>query len=145
MTTFRSEIIINAPAAKVWELLTNFSSYAAWNPFLVTIKGDAVVGAPLTITAKLSRLPSLTFDATIRMCESPTKLGWDAIFLKGVFEAFHHFAIDDEGKAGECQCRFIHTEEFSGIFSNVVLFVLESKFKQGYGAMNEALKKVAEE
>ena len=142
MTTFQSEIIINVSATKVWQLLTSFSRYAVWNPFLLTIKGDAVVGAPLTIKAKLSQLPPITFQATLRVCESPNKLGWDAIFLKGVFEAFHRFEIEEEG---ECRCRLIHTEEFSGIFSSLVLFMLASKFKQGYKAMNEALKKRAEE
>jgi hypothetical protein len=40
-------IDIASSPAKVWEVLTTFSAYSEWNPFLVSASGDAVVGSRL--------------------------------------------------------------------------------------------------
>ncbi len=137
MKTFQHEIIINAPAEKVWAVLAAFAFYPDWNPFIRSIIGKVSAGERLTLTAKLDGLPWIFFKATLMRCEPPLTLGWQAIFIKGIFEAFHSFAIEvvDPG-----QCRFIHAETFSGILSLPVLFLLEKRFRKGYLAMNEALK-----
>ena len=141
MKTMRNDIIVAASAEEVWVVLVAFSLYPEWNPFLRTIIGNASEGEQLRITAKLDGLPELSFRATISTCVSPFKLGWKAIFLKGVFEAHHHFEIQE---LGATTCRFIHSEEFLGFFSKPVLFILESTFKNGYRMMNEALKERVE-
>jgi hypothetical protein len=137
MKTMRSEIIIDASAEEVWVVLVAFSLYPEWNLFLRTIIGNASEGEQLRIKAKVYGLPEFSFRATISTCASPVKLGWNAIFLKGVFEAYHYFEIQELGPS---KCRFIHTEEFRGILCKPVLFILESTFRNGYRMMNEALK-----
>ncbi|RYZ45415.1 MAG: SRPBCC domain-containing protein, partial [Chitinophagaceae bacterium] len=32
----KTEIVINASKEKVWAILTNFSQYPQWNPFIVS-------------------------------------------------------------------------------------------------------------
>ena len=51
-TNITTEIIINAPREKVWEILTDFDNYKNWNPFVIKSTGKAVVGTRLVNTIK---------------------------------------------------------------------------------------------
>lgn len=42
-----TEITIKATPEKVWAVLTDFSAYPSWNPFVKSIKGTPVVGRPI--------------------------------------------------------------------------------------------------
>ncbi len=141
MKSIQREIIINAPPEKVWIALTNFTLYEEWNPFIAAVRGKALAGERLRVKAKLTGLPEIVFGATVNSCVFPFRLGWQAIFLKGVFEASHSFTIErlDVGRS-----RFIHAEEFTGILSTPLLFLLEGRFCEGYRLMNEALKRLVE-
>jgi len=135
--TVQREIIINAPAEKVWAALTTFALYQEWNPFISAVTGKASVGERLRVKAKLPGLPEIAFGATVKSSLFPVELEWQAIFLKGVFEASHSFTIE---RLAVGECRFLHVEQFSGILSAAVLFLLEGRFCEGYRLMNEALK-----
>ncbi len=141
MKTIRSEIIINAPVQDVWAVMAAFHLYQEWNPFIREVIGNLSAGERLRFKAKLDGLPEIVFRATIRTLVPPVKLGWYAIFLKGIFEAYHSFEIEElvSGKS-----RFINTEEFSGLLSGVVFFLLESRFRKRYRMMDELLKKRVE-
>ncbi len=45
MRRIEAATVIEAPAAKVWRVLTAFGEYAAWNPFVIAAAGQAVAGA----------------------------------------------------------------------------------------------------
>ncbi len=141
MKSIQTEIIINAPAEKVWTALTTFTLYEEWNPLISVVMGKASAGERLRVKVKLAGLPEISFDATVSSCVFPLRLGWEAIFLKGVFEASHSFTIE---KLDDRMSRFIHAEEFSGILSAPVLFLLKARFCEGYRLMNEALKALVE-
>ncbi len=141
MKTIQSEIIIKAPVEEVWAVLQAFPLYPEWNPFIRAVKGKTLAEERLTVKAKLNGLPEIAFIVTIRSFVPPVKLGWQAIFLKGIFEAYHYFEIY---QISPCRSRFIHREEFRGIFSSPILFLLRRSFSEGYQMMNEALKKRVE-
>jgi len=48
MKELTTEIVINASAERVWQVLTKFSSYQEWKPFIVSASGKAVEGTHLT-------------------------------------------------------------------------------------------------
>ncbi len=48
--SIKTEIIINASKEKVWQVLTDFDKYPAWNPFIVSIKGELKVSTRLVNT-----------------------------------------------------------------------------------------------
>lgn len=121
--------------------MTTFSRYQEWNPFIVAVKGKALAGERLKVKVRLSGLPEIAFVATVSSCVFPARLGWQVIFLKGVFEAYHSFTIE---KLDVGISRFIHAEEFSGILCAPIFFLLERRFGEGYRLMNEALKALVE-
>lgn len=141
MKTMRSDIIINAPVEQVWAVLSGFLFYKEWNPFIKEIRGNAAAGERLMVTAKLEHFPPICFCATIKTFVPPVRLGWQAVFLKGIFEASHTFEIQTLGLRTS---RFIHSEEFSGLLSTPLLFLLAKRFRNGYRFMNESLKVRAE-
>ena len=44
-----SEVAIEASADEVWAVLSDFGSYAEWNPGMESMEGEATVGTRLTI------------------------------------------------------------------------------------------------
>jgi uncharacterized protein YndB with AHSA1/START domain len=45
MKQLHTQIEIDAPAKRVWELLTDFASYPQWNPFIRHISGRLTPGS----------------------------------------------------------------------------------------------------
>jgi hypothetical protein len=45
----------SAPPEAVWETLTRFSAYEAWNPWIVEAQGEARVGAEVVVKAMLGK------------------------------------------------------------------------------------------
>lgn len=50
MKELYTEIEINAPAEKVWEILMNFERHPDWDPFIQKITGKTEVGKKMDIT-----------------------------------------------------------------------------------------------
>ncbi|MEZ7996857.1 MAG: SRPBCC domain-containing protein, partial [Halioglobus sp.] len=48
-----TEIVINAPAAMVWDIILDFANYGLWNTFCPSMKGEAVLGSPLEMEVNL--------------------------------------------------------------------------------------------
>ncbi len=42
---------IQAPAARIWSILTDFPAYPAWNPFITAAAGELRPGARLSNSA----------------------------------------------------------------------------------------------
>ena len=49
MKELHTEIDIGAPVDRVWEILTGFAQFPAWNPFVTQAQGDIREGARLRI------------------------------------------------------------------------------------------------
>jgi len=45
----RTEIEIDAPPERVWDVLTDFGAYPEWNEFITSIKGEPTVGSRLLV------------------------------------------------------------------------------------------------
>lgn len=139
--SFRTEITIEAPPEKVWLVLTGFSGYAAWNPFITRIDGKAEPGGRLHIRVRLAGLPPISFQAEISHCRAGERLGWYAVIVPKLFEAEHWFELsaDNSGRT-----RFVHAETFHGLLSAPALFLLTGAFRHAYETMNRSLKCIAE-
>lgn len=48
-TEIRTEILIEAAPARIWGILTNFTDYPAWNPFIKSIEGKVEVGNKISV------------------------------------------------------------------------------------------------
>jgi uncharacterized protein YndB with AHSA1/START domain len=69
-----TEIDINAPAERVWQLLTDFDSYPEWNPFIRWVRGYPQIGERLEVRIQPSGARGMTFRPTVRSVEPNRRL-----------------------------------------------------------------------
>jgi hypothetical protein len=136
-TELRAEIDIAASMAEVWEVLTDFSSYPEWNPFIVEAEGRLKVGQRLRVIIRPPGQKARTFRPTVRTYEPPRGFSWlGRLVMPGVFDGAHFHEIRPEEQA---RCRYIQSERFSGILTPFMGRVLLPT-QRGFEEMCNALK-----
>lgn len=141
--TITTEIEIDAPAEKVWAILTDFPAFPSWNPFIRQIAGNAAAGERLRVQLQPDGSKAMTFQPTILAAMPNRELRWlGRLFLPGVFDGEHKFRIETLGSS---RVRFVQEEQFRGILVGLFGRSLETGTKAGFEAMNLALKKRSEQ
>lgn len=134
-----TQITIQAPASVVWNILMNFQSYPAWNPFIKEISGEAIVGTSLKVRIQPMNSKGMTFKPKVLICNPNVHFQWKGqLFIPGIFDGKHEFKIQ-ENKDGSST--LFHNEQFSGILSGIYN---TTNAQLGFEAMNDALKSRAE-
>jgi hypothetical protein len=137
----RTEIAIAAPPARVWQVLTDFSAYHEWNPFITSITGKPAVGAELAVTISPPGGDEMKFRPSVLVCEEPRELRWlGKLWIRGLFDGEHFFQCRE---AEEGHTRFVHGENFKGLLVKVIGQRL-TNVARGFVYMNEALKRRVE-
>jgi hypothetical protein len=139
----KTEIIIQAPAERVWAEMTDFASFPSWNPFVREASGQLQVGEQLKIKLALDHGMKMTFKPRVTVVEPNRELRWLATLVRpGVFDVDRAFLIEpnDEGSV-----RFVMSEECTGWLTPVMFAAnLEAQLYRGYDAFNQALIKRVE-
>ena len=142
MVALRTEIDIAAPAARVWDVLTDFAAYSDWNPFIRRIAGPLASRGRLLVRIQPPGGRAMSFRPTVLRVEPGRELVWRGrTLLPGLFDGEHRFALVPHGAD---RVRFIHAEQFSGVLVPLLRRSLETTTRQGFEAMNTALKRRAE-
>ncbi|WP_174296581.1 SRPBCC domain-containing protein [Sphingomonas bacterium] len=136
-----TSIEIAAPPERVWRILTDFSAYPEWNPFVQSISGTVKPGEKLSVSIRPPGGRTMAFKPTVLVARNNQELRWRGrLILPGLFDGEHFFQLSP-AKDGTL---LKHGENFSGL---IVRMMGSSTFEQtgrGFAAMNEALKKRAE-
>jgi hypothetical protein len=142
-TQLRTEIEIQAPAERVWGVLTDFAAYPQWNPFIPRIEGAQTVGSRLNVRLQPPGGRGMTFRPTVRTVVPERELRWlGQLVVPGVFDGEHGFRIEP---LGPDRVRFVQEERFTGLLAPLILRFIERGTRQGFEAMNRALKLRAEQ
>jgi hypothetical protein len=139
-----TSIVINAPPSRVWQVLTNFSGFRAWNPFIRSASGPVKEGARLSVEIKPPGKRGMRFRPTVLAVRPEEELRWQgSLLIPGLFNGEHYFLLRPEASAST---RFVHGEKFSGFLVRPFARrgMLEAT-REGFEAMNIALKERAEE
>ena len=138
----RSEIDIDAPATRVWDVLTDFSSYPEWNPFIKSIDGIAGEGEKLTIRLQPPGGRGMTFKPTVQTADAPREFRWlGRLLLPRLFDGEHIFELQatDDGET-----RLVQREKSRGVLVSPLLHWVGKSTERGFEEMNVALKGRAE-
>jgi hypothetical protein len=142
MKELLTEIEINAPPERVWQLLTDFASFPQWNPFIRRASGEPKKGAQLQVYLQPSGAKGMTFRPKVLKAEPARELRWLGHFLiPGLFDGEHIFTIEPL-EAG--RVRFVQREIFTGILVPLFMRWLGKDTRRGFEEMNQALKVRAE-
>jgi hypothetical protein len=137
-----SEIEIDAPAERVWELLTDFASYPEWNPFIRSISGQPTPGERLEVRLEPPGGRGMTFRPQVLNTEPNRELRWlGHLLVPDLFDGEHSFVIQP---LGENRVRFIQREAFKGLLVPLFARSLDNSTLRGFEEMNRALKERAE-
>ncbi len=140
MKHIETDITIKASPEKVWNILTNFENIASWNPFIRSLTGKAEVGNTISVVLKPPNGKTMTFKPEVLVFDANREFRWKGkLWFKGLFDGEHYFILEEiEGGT-----RFIHGENFAGIFVSLLSSVLKDT-ETGFQQMNIALKEKSE-
>jgi hypothetical protein len=136
-----TKIEIDAPASRVWELLTDFERMSSWNPFIVAIAGEPREGGRLDVKIAPPGKTAMRFTPVVLAARPARELRWrGGVLVRGVFDGEHYFLLEP---LDENRTRLTHGEIFSGLLVGLLGAMLPAT-RQGFEAMNAALKAKAE-
>lgn len=140
MKSIQTEIIINAPKEKVWQVLTDFQNYSTWNSFIVSIEGEAKEGTKLKNTMILEGDKNI-FKPKILKVIPNEYLEWLGKAPLGVFKGKHYFKLES---INANQTKLTHGEHFSGWLRGMIMKKIGKATQEAFIQMNKDLKKVVE-
>ena len=139
MKEVRTEIEINASARKVWDIISDFSRYGEWNPFILRAQGEPREGSKITIDVRTPAGAHRTYNPRITKAEPEKELRWVGK-VPGIVSGEHSLTIEPlDGN----RVRLANNEVFGGLLSSFFGGSIED-IKAGFEQMNQALKKRAE-
>jgi hypothetical protein len=137
------ETLIDAPQDSVWQQVTDFASYSAWNPFVLEATATFEVGKTIRFLEDLQQFGQHWINAQFVSIDPPHSFVWQGhIGAPFLFTVRHTFTVD---AIGDRQTRFTQRHENSGLL--IPYLALRGVYvvsHQGYLAFNQALKERCE-
>jgi hypothetical protein len=138
-----TEIEINAPPSRVWQILTDFKNYQTWNPFIKKISGIPARNEKLEVHMPDPRGGTMMFTPDVLVAERERELRWLGRSEGDVFNGEHRFLIEPIENNNN-KVRFTQSEKFTGSMVASLEGWLDTAVKQNFEDMNRALKQRAE-
>ncbi len=138
----RTEIVINASPAIVWNLLIDFENYPTWNPFIKSISGKAIQGTKIKARIEPPGAAGMTFKPKLLIVNPFKELSWlGHLFIPGLFDGEHIFELYENT---EGTTTFVQREKFIGVLVSLFEKMLNTNTLLGFEMMNKKLKELAE-
>lgn len=139
-----TEIEINAGAERVWQELTDFDAYAAWNPMIRQASGELKAGARLQVHFQPGRSTKVRIFrpvlVTVELCR---ELRWSGRpRFPGLFDMEHYWIITPlSGNRSHLR----HGAVVIGLAAPFSGKILRNAISRAFERMNVALKNRAEQ
>jgi hypothetical protein len=138
-----TEIEIAASAERVWQVLTDFPAYPAWNTVMHILKGELQAGNRLKVQVRPWPGVTVSFQAIVLHVEPERELRWQGVLLLArLFKGEHSFLLEPLGRD---RARFVQREVYSGLLAPLLLLILTGRNRRAFEEMNRALKARAEQ
>ena len=142
MKELRTSIEIKASAEKVWKILTDFSGYPQWNPFIRSLTGEVKEGKKIKVVIQPPDSGAMTFKPLCLKFNENKELRWlGHLGIPGIFDGEHIFELT---KTGEGNTVLTQRENFKGVLVPLLWKQLNTKTRKGFEMMNEKIKELAE-
>ncbi|MFK7801660.1 MAG: SRPBCC family protein, partial [Anaerolineae bacterium] len=136
---FREEIDIEASPAVVWQLLSDYKSYADWNPLVQAVTGETdKLGGRIKV--KVAPLP-FKLNATIDLLEEGQAVGWTDDFPMQMLTANPISRLVDNGDG---TTTYLFEETFAGPALPLIEGNLKKQLPPIYKMLIQAVKARAE-
>jgi len=135
------EIIINAPAQVVWDVILDFANYGLWNTFCPGMKGEAVIGSPLEMQVDMGNGLQLQVEYVTKI-EPIHTIVWSMENKPG--DPIHADRAQYITPIDERSCRYWSIDEFSGEFAGPMIEQMGAVVEKGFNDCATGLKARAE-
>ena len=140
MRTIEHTVDIQAPAAAVWQIVTDTGHYDEWNPFMPRLSGRLALGERWTLSVRPGTR-TMTFRPTVLAFDDGALIRWRGrLGVPGLFDGEHELRLEPSPDGGT---RFVQRETFTGLLVPMMPRVLDDT-AAGFAAMNVALRDRAE-
>ncbi|MBP1910392.1 SRPBCC domain-containing protein [Methanolobus bombayensis] len=137
-----TDIVIDSPINEVWNVLTDFDKFEAWNPFITKIKGKLELGSKLEVHIQAPGMKEIDLYPVLTKVEPVNELRWlGNLWVKGIFDGEHAFRLEE---LENNRTRLIQCERFKGILAPLILHLIGEKTREGFENMNTSLKNKCE-
>jgi hypothetical protein len=136
------QVEIQASPEEVWDVLTDLSKHADWNPLIYRAEGTVEVGQKIELSARTAST-DLNYTCYVVRVEPGRELQWIwHIIFPFLIRGDHTFTIEP---IDEQSVRFLNLEIFKGILVPLPAKDLMTNGKDAMVAMDRALKSRVEQ
>ena len=136
------EIVINAPAKVVWDVILDFANYGLWNTFCPGMKGEAVVGSLVEMQVDLGSGLQTQIEYVTKV-EPIHAIVWSMENKPG--DPIHADRAQYIEPIDDSSCRYWSIDEFSGEFAGMMIEQMGKQVEKGFNDCAAGLKARAEE
>ncbi|MGA7304572.1 MAG: SRPBCC domain-containing protein [Rhodothermales bacterium] len=142
MPTYQTSFEVNAPADRVWQVLTTLHRYPDWNPQIPLASGTLERGSQINLRLVLPHRPTMDLAATIEEVRPASLLTWRGhVMAPWFFEGYRRFEITP---ISETQVLVTHVEDIHGLLAPLFSVLMGTAVQKSHVAFNEALRFRAE-
>lgn len=143
MKELYTEVMINAAAGRVFQILTDIVRYHEWNPLIVSAEGKVAPKEKLNIRIRPPGKRDQPYVVEVIRVMPNREFVWlGHMKMKGILDGLHFFELFPDG---ENRVRLVHREEFRGLLVPLVWKAfLDTRMREGFEALNQGLKERAE-
>ena len=128
---------IDAPASKVWEVLTDADTFADWNDSIVSFEGPIEQGKKVKLVSVVN--PKRSFSLLVSAMEPPTRMVWEDGMPLGLFKGVRTYEVRASGEGSE----FSMVEEYSGPLAGLMTKMIPD-MTESFELFADSLKRTAE-
>ena len=133
---------IDAPAAVVWDVLTDFARYGEWNPFVVACRSTLKPGEPIDLKVKIFAKPQDQREWMTEHTPGRSFAYGMKPFPFGALRSERSHLVEDLGGG---RSRYTSHFRLEGWLVPVVRGLLGARLECGYAQMATAIKARAEQ
>lgn len=135
------EVLIEAPAEFVWQVLVDFDNYQYWNSFCPGIEGELKIGAPVSMQVDMGNGPQLQVEYITRL-EPPHVITWSMENRPG--DPIHADRSQYLTAIDETRCTYLTVDVFSGEAVPPMMEAFGQIMEDGFNRCAYGLKERAE-
>jgi hypothetical protein len=138
MRTITATVDLDATPEHVWQVLTDTTGHASWNPFITRMAGRVEVGEKLDIRIAPPGGKSMSFHPVVTDVQPAQRLAWlGQLGFPGLFDGAHTFTLTP---LPDGRTQLVQSETFSGVLVWISRGLL-AKTRAGFEAMHDALSR----
>ncbi|HEX4852590.1 SRPBCC domain-containing protein [Arenimonas sp.] len=141
MFTIDKTLEIEAPAATVWQVLTDFAAYGQWNPFVPECRCELKPGGAIEMQVQLMAKPQFQREF-VREVQPGQGFSYSMKPAPlGLLSSFRSHRIEP---LGPTRCRYTSHFELRGPMRHLVLALFRGALEKGFAGMSAGVKQRAE-